>query len=141
MDGQRRPETSSGASGASAAPAVVDDPDHLAEPPDDLSRNQQEVWRRLACHAIAQRTLTPTTVPGFRELCEQFVVKQALFRRMERFGLASDKAEGARKRYEKMAQRVDSTLARFKLTAFGKPVDGASAAKKAGTNPWAQVAQ
>ena len=141
MDGQRRKEHPGPTAGSpSIAGAPTDDPDSLAEPPADLSPGQREVWRTFAPHALAQRTLVPAAVPGFRELCEQFVVKQAIFRRMEKLGLASARAEGMRKRYEKMAQRVDATLARFKLTAFGKPADATSSARKPAANPWARVA-
>jgi hypothetical protein len=140
MDGQRRDEFAGPGSAAPPTAALLEDPDGLAVPPADLSPAQREVWSRFAPHALAQRTLVPTSAPGFRELCEQFVVKQAIFRRMEKLGLASARAEGMRKRYEKMAQRVDATFARFKLTAFGKPAEGNAAARKPATNPWSQVA-
>lgn len=41
--------------------------------------------------------------------------------------------------YLKLAQRVDASLARFKLTAFGKPA--VSDKPQPAANPWAQVAK
>jgi len=44
------------------------------------------------------------------------------------------------KLYTKYAQRLDGLLGRFKLTAFGKPVDGAATKRTVESNPWADVA-
>lgn len=113
----------------------------LAEPPPDLTPAQQDFWRRWAPLAIEQRTLIPATVPGFRELCEQFTLKEALARRIQRLGPGSERAAARVSLYVKLAQRLDSTLARFKLTGLGKPADTAARARASAANPWAQVAK
>jgi hypothetical protein len=41
--------------------------------------------------------------------------------------------------YLKLAQLVDARLARFKLTAFGKPADGVTG-RQTHKNPWHEVA-
>lgn len=114
------------------------DHSNLADPPDGLPIEQHEFWRRWAPMAIEMRTLAPSTVVGFRELCEQMALKVAIWDRMAQLGLASSEADRLLKRYEKIAQRLDTSLKGFKLTAFGKPVEGA-APRQAKVNPWAQV--
>jgi phage terminase small subunit len=122
------------------APPTSAEDASLLEPPADLIPAQQEFWRRWAPFAIEQRTLVPATVAGFRELCEQFVLKAAIARRLQRLGPGSEKALSTMRSYVQLAQRLDSTLARFKLTGFGKPADSGGRARQAATNPWAQVA-
>lgn len=142
MDGARRPVTT--VVDAPAVPFVpvadVDTTD-LAIPPIDLLPAEQAFWRLYATAAVEQRTLVPSTVIGFRELCEQFALKQALAMRINKYalGAGSKSAEGPLRAYVKLAQRIDATLARFKLTAFGKPAD-VGAAKTPAANPWALVA-
>jgi hypothetical protein len=137
MDGQRLLGEPGSPGSPWVAPVVGDDP--LLAPPADLPPAQQDFWRIYAPYAIEQRTLVAATVAGFRELCEQFALKQTIARGIQRLGAGSSKAEGRMRNYVKLAQRLDATLARFKLTGFGKPVD-AGGARKAGTSPWAQVA-
>lgn len=105
-------------------------------------QKQATLWRQFAPLAIDQGTLTPLTVPGFRELCEQLVLKEELAAKLARFGMDGENGRARLKDYTRFAQRVDASLARFKLTAFGKPDDvggGAAAAKKTAVNPWAQA--
>lgn len=110
----------------------------VADPPADLGESAKVFWREWAPHAIEQGTLTEAQVAGFRELCEQLVVKRALWDRMETLGPASAEADRILKRYEKMAQRVDASLARFRLTSFGKPM-GEAKPRKPAANPWASI--
>jgi hypothetical protein len=117
------------------------------EPSSDSARvcaslqQQAEIWRRLAPLATDQGTLTAFSVPGFRELCQQLVLKDELWSKIMRFGIEGKSGRDRQKDYARIAQRVDASLARFKLTAFGKPDDGAGAggAQQAPTNPWAQA--
>jgi hypothetical protein len=107
----------------------------LAEPPADLSDSRKAFWREWAPLAIAEGTLTDATVLGFRELSEQFVIKETLGKQCE----AKEPGWGeAFKLWVKATQRVDSSMARFKLTALGK--SAAPKPKAANTNPWAAVA-
>jgi len=124
----------------SSATSVLDD---LTTPPHDLTEAQQAFWRTYAGHAIDLGTLVPATVAGFRELCEQFALKQAIAQRIEKLKATSKRAETHLRTYVRLSQRVDSTLARFKLTSFGKPADGAIGGliKQAPVNPFAAVAK
>jgi hypothetical protein len=125
---------------AAVAPAesVID----LVAAPADLTERQQAFWRLYAGYAIEQGTLVPATVAGFRELCEQFALKQAIVEQIEKVKPHTKRAEVHLRTYVKLAQRLDATLARFKLTSFGKPAEGATGGipKATPVNPWAQVA-
>lgn len=111
--------------------------DALKVPPPDLPEGQQPYWRRLAPIAIAQGTLVDSTTPGFRELCELLLFKDEVSLRLQRFG--SDGKSGAERlrNYGRLARQADATLARFKLTAFGKPA--VSTNKPAAGNPFAAL--
>ena len=120
--------------------APVDGAELLEVPPSDLPAPQRAFWRLWAPHAIAQQTLVPSTVAGFRELCEQHAMKTSLAKKINRLGTCSADAERLLKHYEKLAQRLDATLARFKLTAFGKPEAGAGARRvSSAAGQWAEV--
>lgn len=112
----------------------------LATPPKDLSAEQRQFWSQYAPYAVEQQTLVPATVVGFRELCEQWTMKAKLAKEIARRGAATRDAEGLLRAYMKLAQRVDALLARFKLTPFGKAVEGATDSKKPAASPWAAVA-
>lgn len=123
------------------APAAVSD-QALEVPPAELTRGQRQFWRQAAPLAVGQGTLTASTAVGFRELCEQFCLKAAIARKIEKLGPASKSADAYIKAYVKLAQRLDATLARFKLTAFGKPADQAASRRSAAAaSPWAEVAR
>jgi hypothetical protein len=111
------------------APAAVTT--GLEEPPADLGDREKTVWRALAPRAIAERTLIEATVPGFRELCEQLVVKEDI----------AAASAGAVNQHRWLAlllkaqQRVDVTLDRYRLTARGQAAP--PPAKPAAPNPFA----
>ena len=134
------------------APVSAEEAAALLEPPADLPdvsaspalpgmilTSQRAYWLRWAPHAVDQRTLTPATAAGFRELCEVAAFKEDVAVRLQKFG--SDGKSGAErmKQYTRLSQRLDACLGRFKLTAYGKPMDGGGSSKKAPSNPWAQV--
>jgi len=138
-----------GATGHAPAPAA--DVAVLAEPPADLPpalavaiagmtplTSQADLWRRYAPSAIEQRTLIPATVAGFRELVELAAFKEEMAARIARFGSDGKSGSERMRTYTRLSQRLDAALARFKLTAFGKPADG-GAKKPVATNPWAKV--
>lgn len=115
------------------------EPDRLLlEPPADLEAKAQGVWLDLAGCALHERTLTEETVPGFRQLCQQWVYLRELDVTIQRLGAGTQEAESYFRTYLKLAQRLDGSLARFKLTAFGKPVTPDK--PKVAENPWAKVA-
>lgn len=96
------------------------------------------MWKKYAGYALGERTLTDATAIGFREFCQQWVYVRELDKTIQRLGAGTKEAEPYFRTYLKLAQRLDSSLARFKLTAFGKPA--APEKPKAAANPWAQVA-
>jgi hypothetical protein len=125
-------------------PAAAVDDDELARPPADLTPAERDVWRTCAPLAIEAQTLTPATAIGFRELCTVAALTHAIAESIDAARSAKEPspfaiADGL-KLYTKYAQRLDGLLARFKLTAFGKPVEGA-AKPTATVNPWAEVAK
>ncbi len=120
------------------APVNADESAVLTVPPTDLQpKAAQAFWRLAAPEAIAQRTLVSGTVLGFRELCQQWAMKEEIAKDIAHVGPAHPGSGENLKHFARLAQRVDASLARFKLTAFGKPVDGA--ARKPAASPWAQV--
>lgn len=108
----------------------------LAQPPEGMREAEAEVWRALAPSAIAQQTLIAATTRGFRELCEQAVLKQQFADEIARIGAAHRDADGLLRHYTKLAQRLDQSLARYRLTAQGKAEPSAQQKPKA-ANPWA----
>jgi len=135
LDGSRLVVPTVASPASEPEPAVA----ALVEPPGDLPVDQQAVWRRFAAHAVAQGTLVPATVPGFRELCEQMTFKDAIAAKIAK-APAGRRSDGPLRHYVKLAQRVDATLARYKLTAFGKPAERDKGGKTGKANPFAAVA-
>lgn len=111
----------------------------LLEPPDDLTKAQAALWRQLAPHAIAQQTLVEATRAGFRELVEQMALKAAIAKDIDTLGAAHPGSGDNLRHYAKLAQRVDATLARFRLTGAGKP-EASAARPKTAANPFAMMA-
>lgn len=143
MDGARRPRADLPAptDPPLAVEAHVGPASALSDPPDGLSEAEQACWRKLAPLAIRQRTLTDAEVPGFRDLCQVFVMKEQVAARIAKAkaGAATKAVDGLLRHYAKLGQQVDARFARFKLTAFGKPSDAAKE-KPAKANPWANMA-
>lgn len=105
-----------------------DDTD-LSRPPSDLTAEQQAFWRAYAPLAIERCTLTESTVPAFRLLCELHGKKTMV-------GAMVDKgALGGLRVFMQLAKQVENLMARFCLAPFGKPAKGEK--PKAKDNPWA----
>lgn len=136
MDGGRR-----NVEATAGSLVVPDGPPLEIEPPEGLTDAQVAYWRKHAPRAIRQRTLTDAEVPGFVELCELAAMKNQIARAIEAAKAGAATGEEVDKllgHFIKFSARVDAALARFKLTAFGKP---AMAEKpKVQANPWAKVA-
>src|SRR5687767_4127776 len=101
MDGARRPRAELP---APTDPPAVTDAAHdspLLEPPDDLSEAEQTCWRKLAPRAMRQRTLTDAEAPGFRELCQVFVMKEQVAARIAKAkaGAATKAVDGLLRHY------------------------------------------
>lgn len=127
---------------------------HLLEPPADLRDgrpapgldagvlpSEKDFWRRYAPAAIDQQTLVPATVHGFRELCELAAFKEEYAARLAKYGSDGKTGDQRMRMYTKLSQRLDAAMARFKLTAFGKPIEdaGGGRQRESPSNPWAQV--
>jgi hypothetical protein len=134
MDGIRRdaPPT--------ATPTGAGEADPLLTPPRGMTRDQRKFWTYYAPFALAQRTLVAEHLPGFRELCEQAAFKADIVKEMKRLKKNPEALSNSRRHYEKAVQRLDATLARFKLTGLGRPADPVGSARKSAPNPWAQAA-
>lgn len=105
-------------------------------PPEDLPLGGREFWHQWASLAIEAGTLTPRTVPGFRWLCETYAEMRANEQTIERDGRTYIKCtvDGSGQEHQelkahpltttlnRLRKDVDSGMARFCLTAFGKPV-------------------
>jgi hypothetical protein len=112
----------------------VEEASSLLVAPSDLPAGAQACWTAHAAHALAERTLTPATAGGFRQFCEQWAFLADLSSRIQVLGAATKEADPYLKMYVRLSQRVDASLARFKLTAFGKPA--VSEKPKPAANPW-----
>jgi len=135
MDGKPRADVLPPSMQTTAAADPPAPAEGLATPPADLSERRKAFWIEWAPRAIAAGTLIDATVLGFRELSEQYVIKCDLAKAVD------DKAPGyveSLKLWAKVTQRVDASMARFKLTAFGKPES--TKHQKTAANPWAAVA-
>ena len=110
-----------GQSRVPVAPAVV-----VSAPvaqPDTLTPDETAVWSELAPHAQAAGTLTPQTAAAFRNLVQAIVVKHRMLARIEADGLVSElRAHPLIAGWIAMVGRVDTLMARFAVTAAGKPV-------------------
>ncbi len=132
MDGTRR------ATAPDLPPAVpVEAQSSLRTPPADLTAAAQACWRAWADRALAERTLTPATVPGFRELCLRMAMVRAIDDRIAVLGIATQDALPYLKERRGQAGQLAVSLKDFKLTAFGKPAT--TETPKATANPWASV--
>lgn len=80
--------------------------------PDDLSKEERDVWQKLAPHAIERGTLTKATALGFELLCRNVVLERVIAKDAELVGGANHRG---------LIQRIDAGLLRFDLAPNGKP--------------------
>jgi len=125
--------------GVELPPAVSgEEREGLLKAPAGLSVGARACWEGWAEQAIAERTLTPATAAGFGQMCERWAYVATIAARIETLGAGTQEAVPYLSIYDRMAQKLEGSLARFKLTAFGKPAT--SDKPKAAVNPWAAVA-
>jgi hypothetical protein len=110
----------------------------LSEPPADLAEAPATCWRIWAPKALAERTLTPATEAGFRELCLRMANVQALDARIALLGIATQDSLPYLKERRGQAAQMAASLKDFKLSAFGKPAT--SEKPKPAVNPFAHLA-
>ena len=101
--------------------APVDDADGLLSPPADLAPAEQAVWRELAPHAVRERTLTPSRVPGFRQLCRQWVYAAEIDAQIRTLGITSEQADRLLRHFDKWEKALAASLGNFSIRSFGKP--------------------
>jgi len=109
----------------------------LLKAPEDLPEDARAVWHRWAEHAVAERTLTPATAAGFRQFCQQWAYLDQVVSKIGHLGANTKEAGPYLKTFLQLSQRLDGSLARFKLTALGKPA--VSDKPKPAANPWAAL--
>ena len=111
------------------------------ECPPGIPEEQQAVWAMLAPLAVERRTLTPATALAFRDLCEAIIVKRELLAIIQKDGytiskvtlqmdesgggvqLMEPKAHPLLSQFRGLMQRVETGLARFRLTGDGKAIE------------------
>jgi len=81
--------------------------------PSYLNAEELAVWKELAPHALAEKTLTDRTVMAFATLCRNIVI----LRKLEAAPLTCAGPD-----HRGMLARVESGWARFRLVPDGKPV-------------------
>lgn len=101
--------------------APIDDPDGLLEPPADLNAAEKDVWRELAPHAVRERTLTASRVPGFRQLCRQWVYAAEIDAKIRTLGITSEQADRLLRHFDKWEKALAASLGNFSIRSFGKP--------------------
>jgi hypothetical protein len=135
-------------------PAATRAPVAVAKP-SDLPAGQSRVWDELAPHAISARTLVPSTVWAFRDLCEAIVLKRDMLALIESEGLTTSslqtrmeqdgsgeqvmtpKAHPLLSRHAALMVRVEAGLTRFKLAPMGREM---VEAQPAVVDEWAEFA-
>jgi hypothetical protein len=81
--------------------------------PSTMAADEAAVWSELAPHATAEGTLTPRTAAAFRTLCRVIVLERRL---------SEGEKTCAGPDHRGMLQRVETGMARFRLTPDGRPV-------------------
>jgi hypothetical protein len=81
---------------------------------------------RQAPHAFRERTLTQATALSFERYCRAVVLEDAMAVDADRQGTADHRG---------LIQRVNTFELQFKLTAMGKPAEGALPAATVPENP------
>lgn len=117
-----------------AVDAPVADPENLLQPPTDITADEQTIWRELAPHALRERTLVLSRVPGFKQLCRQWVYCAALDERIRHLGITTQEADRLLRHFDKWEKALSASMGNFSIRSFGKP---ASPEKpKASANPF-----
>ena len=100
--------------GANQAPPTTNGlaPVEEFDAPDDLSRDERQVWMQQAPHAFRNRTLTRASALSFERYCKVVV--------MERNESKSSAAGGANHRG--LLRQINAYELQFVLTPCGKPM-------------------
>ena len=115
--------------------APLDDPEGLLRPPADLNPSEKDVWRELAPHAVRERTLTASRVPGFRQLCRQWVYAAEIDAKIRTLGITSAEADRLLRHFDKWEKALSASLGNFSIRSFGKPAT-VEKPKKSAASAW-----
>lgn len=93
--------------------------------PEDLAAALRATWDDLAPLAEFERTLTNSTTPAFRQLCQLIVERDELWAQIALEGYVLDtmlgpKAHPLLVHHRALTQRIDAGFVRFRLAPFGK---------------------
>lgn len=120
-------------------PAIsADAKEGLLAAPYWLAEGAKGYWERWAPEAVGTRMLTPATAAGFTEMCQRADYVGKLAAKISTLGADTQDALPYLGLYDRMSQKLETSLARFGLTGLGKPMT--SDKPKAAANPWASVA-
>lgn len=95
------------------------------------------MWRDLAPHAVRERTLVPSRVPGFRQLCRQWVYAATLDARIRHLGITSSEADRLMRHFDKWEKALSASMGNFSIRSFGKPAPVEK--PKTSSNPWGAI--
>ena len=131
LDGKRRPPKTE------LPPAVSEvEREGLLEPPKDLPDGARLCWRAWAPPALEERTLTPATEAGFREMCIRMSIVQELDKRIALLGVGTQDSLPYLRERRGQASQLNGSLKDFKLSAFGKPATAETPAPLHGATEW-----
>lgn len=120
--------------------------------PSGLTPDERFIWRRWAPRAVAKRTLTEQTIPGFQFLVTCEAERRQMKGLIDHDGIqvvryyvgldGQEKIESITPHpllgaYAKLQKQVEVMLARYGLAAFGKAEPDLPQATAA--NPWTEV--
>jgi hypothetical protein len=93
--------------------------------PLDLTSGQRDIWDSLSPLASFERTLTNSTTPAFRDLCELIALRAEMSKQIALEGLTVEtplgqKAHPLLAQFRGLQQRIEAGMVRFRLAPFGK---------------------
>lgn len=133
-----KPNSTSLLHGSFNAPETPDDANDLLDPPDDLCEDEAAAWCALAPAALAEGTLTPSRVAGFRLLCQRWAYCRLLNTQVRVLGVTTSAADKLMRQSVTWQRLLSASLGEFALHSFGR---NATTAKPVQTNAWTDVAK
>lgn len=103
-----------------------------------LPEGAKGYWERWAPEAFAVRILTPATAAGFTELCQRADFVGKIAAKISLLGPDTQDALPYLGLYDRMSQKLETSLVRFGLTGLGKPATSEKPAAQ--VNPFAALA-
>jgi P27 family predicted phage terminase small subunit len=113
--------------------------------PSTLPPAARRIWESLAPAAERMRTLVPESIPGFVLLCETLVQRDEAWARLAADGLTVSTPTGEVRAHpltthaRQLGQRAESLMARYALTAPGRPVERPRAPEDDAVSKWERL--